>query len=105
MLLIASTEERDGRVAGLVRRDREPLTVCVRRGVTEPELFGELCLLEGVFVEARPTPTQRPHQRLVEEVLDHHGRVTPGDGRDGVAGPVATATLHLAPPPQRLPHP
>ena len=74
-------------MAGFVRRHGEPLFRRIRDRVLEPELFGQLRLLEITLVQRVCAAAQRPHQRLVEEVLDHHRRIAGGHG-----GKVVTST-------------
>ena len=70
---------------GLVGRDRALLFLGVLDGLLETDLLGHLRLLHVVPVHRRAAVAQRPHERLVEEVLDHDGRVPEGHRRELVA--------------------
>ena len=75
-LAVVADEVRDDRVAGLVGRDRaaSPRSVystgCLRP--ISSVIFA--CWTSCQSIASRAV-AQRPHQRLVEEVLDHHRRV------------------------------
>ena len=84
-LAVVTDEVRDDRVAGLVGRDRALLVLGVLDRLLEPDLLGQLRLLDVVPVHGVAAVAQRPHQRLVEEVLDHHRRVAERHGRELVA--------------------
>ena len=84
--LAADTHEvRHGRVPGLVGRDDALLVLGVLDRVREADLLGELGRLDVGPIHRVATVAQRPHQRLVEEVLDHDRRVAEGERRELVA--------------------
>ena len=81
-----------GGVARLVGGDGHPLALRVGHGLGQAQLGGHLGLLHVVPIEAVGSPPERPHQRLVEEVLEHHRRVAEGGGGQAVA-PLAAVQL------------
>ena len=84
-LAVLPDEVRDGRVPRLVGRDRALLFFGVFDRLLQTDLLGHLRLLDVGPLHRRAPVAQRPHERLVEEVLDHHRRVPEGHCRELVA--------------------
>jgi hypothetical protein len=78
-------EVGDGGVSGLVDRDGGAIALRVDDGLLDPDLIGELCLVDVVEVHLAPAVAKRDEDRLVEEVLDHHRRVSEGVVREPLA--------------------
>ena len=60
-----------GGVPGFVGGDRPPLGLGVLDGLGQADLLGHLGLLEVVPRQPARPSTQGPHQRFVQQVLDH----------------------------------
>ena len=68
-------EPGHGGVAGLVGGDGATLGLGVLDGLGQPDLLGHLGLLDVVPGQPVRPAAQGPHQRLVEQVLEHDRRV------------------------------
>ena len=81
-LHVAAREHRGERVAGLVDGDAAPLVGVVAHLVSDADLGDELCLQHVAHGHARALVPQGDDQRLVEQLLDAHRRVTGGEVGD-----------------------
>ena len=84
-LAVLADQVCDGRVTGLVGGDGAPLVLGVLDRLLQADLLGHLRLLDVVPVERVGAAAQRPDQCLVEQVLDHDGRVAEGHRGQRVA--------------------
>ena len=84
-LAVLADEVSNNRVARLVRRDDALLFVGVLDRLLQADLLGHFRLLDVAPVHGVAPVTQRPHERFVEQVLDHHRRVPEGHRRERVA--------------------
>ena len=72
-LAVLPDQVGDGGMAGLVGGDPPALVLRVLDRLLEADLLGELGLLHVGPVEGGRSAPKRPHEGLVEQVLDHHG--------------------------------
>ena len=85
--VLPSAQVGDRRVTGLVRRDPKSFLGRCRSSDDGDRALRSSSPAADRARRARRRPAQRPHERLVEEMLDHHGRVTGCHGRRGRHGP------------------
>ena len=65
--------------------DGAPLRLGVLDRLGQTDLLGHLGVLKVVPGQAVRAPSQRPHQGLVEQMFDHHRRVSSRHGGQGLA--------------------
>ena len=94
-LAILPDEVRDRRVTSLVGCNRAPLFVGVLDRLLQTDLLGHLRLLNVGPVHGHASVAQRPHEALVEDVLDHHRRVSERHCREGLASLLFVELRHV----------
>ena len=72
-------------MTGLVRGDGDAVGLRVDDRLLEPQLLGQLGLVDVVRIHLTPAVAEGHEQRLVEEVLEHDRRVAEGVVREALA--------------------